>query len=209
MEIRYFGANCVRLLDKKVTLTIDDNLKQIGLKPAAKEQDIILCTNNIIDQNKNGRFIVNGPGEYELSGVSIIGIPTQVHIDKDGQNATMYSIKIDNFNIVVIGHVAANLTDEQLETLGMIDVLIIPVGDSGYTLDASEAVSIIKKIEPKVVIPTHFADKDIKYEVPQTDLKQFLETIGTSEPETTEIFTLKEKELGDKTRIVVLKRLEK
>lgn len=210
MEIRYHGANCVRLSDKKVVLTVDDNLKQLGVKTVTKPQDIALYTFNATTNKDNpGRFLIDGPGEYEISGVSIKGMPAQAHIDKEGQNATIYLIKIDNFNIVVLGHIATALDDEQIETLGIVDVLIIPVGNSGYTLDAAEAVSVIKKIEPKIVIPTHFADKAIKYEVPQIDLQQFLEAIGVSEPESSEAFTLKEKELGDKTRVIVLKRSEK
>ena len=58
----------------------------------------------------------------------------------------------------------------------MVDVLFVPVGGNGYTLDAIGALKIIKKIEPKIIIPTHYADKAIKYEVPQADLDEVMKT---------------------------------
>ena len=85
-------------------------------------------------------------------------------------------------------------------------MLIIPVGGNGYTLDATSAAQLIKKIEPKIVIPTHYADNSIKYEVPQAELKTFLSEMGVSDPEWMDSLKIKESELGDKTRVVVLKR---
>ena len=206
MEIRYYGANCVKLSDKKIVLVIDDNLSQLGLKAVIKPQDVAIYTashnESLVD---TGRFLIDGPGEYEISEVSIRGIATRAYTDETGLQATIYSIKIDDFNIGVIGHSNTDLNDEQLEAIGVVDVLIIPVGNHGYTLDANEAVGIIKKIEPKVVIPTHYADTAIKYAVPQVDLQPFLKALGISEPETLEVLALKERELGDKTRVVVLK----
>jgi L-ascorbate metabolism protein UlaG (beta-lactamase superfamily) len=207
MEIQYYGANCVRLSDNKRALLVDDNLSKLGLKSIATPQDIIV--NTIGDEPlKEGIFLINGPGEYEISGISVRGIPARAHVDKDGLRATIYSIKVNDFNIAIIGHVDANLSDDQLEELGVVDVLIIPVGGHGYTLDPEAAVSVIRKVEPKIVIPTHFADEKIKYEVPQTDLSEFLKAIGVSEPEYSEALVLKERDLGDKLKTIVLNRRE-
>jgi L-ascorbate metabolism protein UlaG (beta-lactamase superfamily) len=207
MEIQYYGANCVRLSDSKRALLVDDNLSKIGLKTVTTPQDIIVTTMDNED-SKEGRFLINGPGEYELSGITVRGISAKAHVDKDGLRATMYSIKINDFNIVVVGHIDVNLSDDQLEALGVVDVLIIPVGGHGYTLDPEAAVSIIRKVEPKIVIPTHYADEEIKYEVPQADLAEFLKAIGASEPEYSDSLVLKERDLGDKIKTVVLNRRE-
>lgn len=206
MEIQYYGANCVRLSDKKNTIVIDDNLALLGQKTVTASQDISVHTG--LKTQEGGRFIIDGPGEYEIAEVSIRGVAARAHIDNNGTSATMYSIKMNNFNVAIVGHINASLSDEQLEAIGVIDVLLIPVGNYGYTLDADEAVSIIKKIEPKIVIPTHYADEAIKYEVPQADLQVFLGAVGVSEPELLDTLTLKEKEFGDKTKIVILKRSE-
>jgi L-ascorbate metabolism protein UlaG (beta-lactamase superfamily) len=205
MEIQYFGANCVRLSDKKASVIIDDNLLDLGLKKVTKAEDISIAT---LDKAKNsdGSFSIVGPGEYEISDISIIGIPAKAHIDVDGKRSTMYKIQVQSFNIAVLGHIHPDLTDEQLEELGLVDILIIPVGGNGYTLDANAAAHLIKKIEPKIFIPTHFADTDINYEVPQADLGLFIKEMGITDYETLDVLKIKVAELGEKTRVIVLNR---
>jgi len=203
VDIQYFGANCVRLSDKKVSVIIDDNLCELDLKGVTKADDISVTTLNT-DKSKVARFSVNGPGEYEISEVSIIGIPVRAHLDESGKRATMYKVQMQVFNIGIIGHIHPDLTDEQLEELGVVDVLIIPVGGNGYTLDANAAAHLIKKIEPKIVIPAHYADSAIKYEVPQADLALFMKEMGVTEYETVDSLKLKESELGENTRVIVL-----
>ena len=208
MEIQYYGANCVRIGNKKVSVLVDDTLANVGLSSVATAEDIALFTLEKGTKNPN-KFLIEGPGEYEVSEVSVRGIPAQAHLDAEGHRATMYSIQMQGFSIGVIGHVHPNLSEDQLELLGLIDVLIIPVGGSGYTLDAAGAASLVKKIEPKIVVPTHYADSAVKYEVPQAELNAFLSEIGASEPERVDILKLKESELGDKTRVVVIERSKK
>jgi L-ascorbate metabolism protein UlaG (beta-lactamase superfamily) len=205
MEIQYFGANCVRLSDKKASVIIDDNLVGLGLKKVTKPEDISIAT---LDKSKNadGSFSIVGPGEYEVSDISIIGIPARAHLDVDGKRSTMYKIQIQSFNVAILGHIHPDLTDEQLEELGVVDILIIPVGGNGYTLDANAAAHLIKKIEPKIVIPTHFADKGISYEVPQAELSLFTKEMGITEYETLDFLKIKVTELGEKTRVIVLNR---
>lgn len=208
MEVQFYGANCVRLGNKKVSVVVDDNLASLGLKTVTGADDIAVFT---LDKNVSSvaKFVIDGPGEYEISEVSVRGIPAQAHIDSDGARATIYSIQMFGFSVGIIGHVDPKLSDDQLEKLGLVDVLIIPVGGSGYTLDAVGAASLVKKIEPKLVIPTHYSDSAINYEVPQADVKLFLSEIGASETEQLSVLKLKESELGDKTRAVLLERSSK
>ena len=205
MDFQYFGANCVRISNKKVSIVIDDNAASHGLKPIAIKDDITVFTHGK-DHANNSRFIVEGPGEYEISEVSVRGIPAQAHLDADGLNATIYGMHANGFSIAVLGHIYPSLNEEQLEALGIIDVLIVPVGGNGYTLDATGAAKMIKQIEPKLVIPTHFAEIGVTYEVPQADLSAFLTEMGAADAEHLDILKLKESDLGDKTRVIVLNR---
>jgi L-ascorbate metabolism protein UlaG (beta-lactamase superfamily) len=93
-----------------------------------------------------------------------------------------------------------------LEEIGMVDIAVVPIGNSGYTLDAVGALKIIKQIEPKVVIPTHFADKDIKYEVPQVELRDALKNLGMESGETLDKYKYKPSDLTDAMKLVVLNR---
>ncbi|HEX5456596.1 MAG TPA: MBL fold metallo-hydrolase [Candidatus Saccharimonadales bacterium] len=207
MEIKFFGANAVRLQTKKAGVVIDDNLSSLGQKSITKESDLSVFTSK---QAKSGipksAFYVDGPGEYEVMNISLQGIATQAHIDEAGKkNATMYRLAIDDFKVGVVGHIYPDIDDDQLERLGMIDVLLIPVGGNGYTLDAAGALKIIKKIGPSIVIPTHYKDSKIKYEVPQDSLEDARKVLSMEPAEELDSLTLKGREFAEGTRLVILK----
>lgn len=208
MEIQYFGGNCIRLSSKKATVVVDDNLVQLGQKSIIKQGDIVLKTTpNIEVTAPTAKILIDSPGEYEVSGVSVHGIPARSHLDEDGEKtATVFKVMGDDIRLAIIGHIYPELNDKQLESLGTVDVLIIPTGGNGYTLDSIGALKLIKKIEPKLVIPTHYADKDIKYEVPQQELSEVLKGLAMEPKETVSKLKLKSGELGETTQLVVLER---
>ncbi len=178
MEFEYKGANCVTISTKGASLVIDPKLSLAGLKDVMPKQSFVIATHADFVVPSEG-VVVDQPGEYEIKNVSIVGVPANRLIDHDGSmHATMYRISIGNTSIAVIGHVSTPLSEEQLEALGVIDIAIIPVGGSGYTLDAHQAIALIRQLDPKVVIPTHYAEKAIKYEVPQMELAPFLAELG-------------------------------
>jgi L-ascorbate metabolism protein UlaG (beta-lactamase superfamily) len=90
----------------------------------------------------------------------------------------MYRIEIGDTRIGVIGNIDEKLSDEQLEELGVIDILILPIGGGGYTLDGNAAAGLVRMISPKIVIPIHYYDQSLEYEVPQDDLKLFIAELG-------------------------------
>lgn len=177
MDIEYKGGNCVVISTKKATIVVDPRLSDIGLKDVVPKDSIVAATQTDFSVETE-EVAVDRPGEYEIKNISIIGIPARRHIDTTGKGATMYRIVTGDFTVAVIGHVSAPLDDAQLEALGIVDVLIIPVGGSGYTLDSHQAVSVIRQIDPKIVIPTHYADKAISYEVPQMELEPFIKELA-------------------------------
>ncbi len=183
MELQFKGANCVTLQTKKAKVVIDDNLKELGLPSVSDKADIAIYTSRELFKNRGGKdtFVIDGPGEYEISEISVKGIPARAHMDEDKKHtATVYRIAVGSTMICVLGHVFEDLSDDQLEALGMIDILIVPVGNSGYTLDAKGAEKLIKKIDPKIVIPTHYADSNVKFEVPQASLEEFTKEMSVT-----------------------------
>lgn len=192
MEITYHGANCLTLATKKATVVIDDNLASLGAKSINKATIRIYSNRNLKPaEPTDDAFVIDGPGEYEISKVSVIAIPAQSHMDEPGKHtATIYKIITQGVSMAVVGHIMPDLTDEQLEQIGVVDLLIIPVGGNGYTLDKVGAAKILKKVEPKAVIPTHYAQKGINYEVPQAELTDFMQEIG-AEPTKEESLKIK------------------
>ena len=207
MELTFYGANCLRLAAKKAQIVVDDNLASLGLKTVTKPTDISLRTNKMFPEHPEAVFTADMPGEYEVSGVVIRGIAARAHMDEEGtKNAVIYTVQADDTKVAVLGHIYPELSEDQLETIGLVDVAVVPVGGNGYTLDAAGALKIIKQIEPKVVIPTHYADRAIRYEVPQAELAEAVKNLGMEISETVDKYKIKPAELSDTTRLVVLKR---
>jgi L-ascorbate metabolism protein UlaG (beta-lactamase superfamily) len=207
VELQYYGANCLRLSAKKAQIVIDDNLAKLGLKTVTKPTDISLRTNKMFPEHKDSAFRAEMPGEYEIAGVVVNGIAARAHMDEEGKKtAVIYTVQADDTKVVVMGHIYPELSEDQLEQIGLVDVAIVPVGNSGYTLDGIGALKVIKQIEPKVVIPTHYADKAIKYEVPQADLADGVKALGMEVAETVAKFKIKPAELSDTAKLIVLER---
>jgi len=183
MEFQFKGANCLTLQTKKAKIVIDDNLKELGVASSQVKADIAIYTSKeLIKNHDHGEsFVIEGPGEYEISEVSVKGVAARAHIDEESaHNATVYRLAVGSTMICIVGHIFPKLSDEQLEQLGMIDILIIPVGGNGYTMDAVGAEKLIKKIDPKIVIPTHYDDKGVNYEVPQAPLDEFIKLMAVT-----------------------------
>lgn len=207
MEFQYCGGNCLKIVTKQVTLVVDDNLADLGLKSITKPDNVALFT-TLPDKLPEARLVVADPGEYEVSGVSVLGIPARAHMDEtDKKTATIYRLQYEDTKVCVLGHVYPELSDEQLEDIGVVDILFVPVGGSGYTLDGVGALKLIKQIEPKVVVPTHYADKALKYEVPQAGLEDALKGLAMEPKGTVAKLKLRPAEFGETTQLVVLERV--
>lgn len=206
MDIQFYGANCVTLTHKGVRIVVDDNLAELGGKSIVKPDDVVLYTGPHADDAPKGRIMFDSPGEFEIADISIVGIPEQAHMDESGLRATMFKIIISDLTLLVVGHVYPNINEDQLERIGLVDVMIVPVGGSGYTLDPLGALKLIKEIEPKMVIPTHYAVSGINYPVPQADLQTALKELGMESREQTGKLKLKAADLTDVTQLVVLEK---
>jgi hypothetical protein len=206
MDIQFYGANCISVSYKLTRLVIDDNLKQLGKRSILSKDDVALFTSNIDDSTLlNVKLAIDCPGEFEVADFSIVGIAARAHTDEEGQlKSTMYKITASNINMLVTGHVFPQFSDNQLEAIGVIDVLVIPVGGHGYTLDPEGALTIIKAIEPKIIIPTHYADPSLDYPIPQLSLPEALKGIAMEPKETVSKLKLKSTDLGEVTQLIVL-----
>lgn len=186
-DIEYKGANCVVISTKKTTLTVDPKLSLVGLKDIkAKDEVELLSENRFGVENPDAKIIIDSPGEYEVGDFTIKGIAAQRHIDTeaDEKKSTIYRVECGDVRIALVGNIAPTLDDEQLEMIGLVDILIVPVGGGGYTLDATNAVALVRQIEPKVVVPVHYADASLRYEVPQESLDVFKKELAAPTEET-------------------------
>lgn len=181
-EIEYKGAGSVIISTKKSTLVTDPKLSLVGLKDVSTKDAVELATEARFALNSDvARLNIEGPGEYGVAEFDIRGIAAQRHLDSesDPMISTIYRVEVNETRIAIIGNIYEKLSEAQLEDLGLIDILIIPVGGNGYTLDATGAATLTRAIDPKVVIPVHYADSGITYEVPQDTLETFTKELGS------------------------------
>lgn len=188
MYITWLGHSCFKLQDKigpdSITVITDPfDPSYTGLSLPKTEADIVTISHDHKDHNylagiKGQPFAVQRAGEYEYKGVFIEGIDA-AHDNKDGAERgpiVMYRIDMDDLSIAHLGDLGHALETKQLEKLEGTDILLIPVGGK-YTLNASQAVEVINQIEPRIVIPMHYAVPGLK--INDLDkLDKFVKEIG-------------------------------
>ena len=180
MEIQYYGANGLKITTKKSQIVIDPQSDIAAISVDTKKATAVLVTNAALAPQKNdGLFVIETPGEYEFEDYSLKGIAAQAHTASVGDSsATMYRLLSGGVSVLVVGHVNEKFSEDQLEAVGMVDIVIIPVGNSGYTLDAVGAAAVVRAVEPKIVIPVHSSDDGLTYEVAQQSSEAFEKELG-------------------------------
>lgn len=209
MDIEFFGANCIRLKTKETTIVIDDNLSMIGGKTITNDKSVLFYTNQTLkDQaaTDKARLVIDSAGEFEIGDVTVSGEQTRGHLDEEGdENATVLQFMIDNQTVTILGHVHPDLSEAVVEMIGGTDVLVVPVGGNGYTLDPVAAASIVKKAEPDTVIPTQYEVKQLSYEVPAQTLDEFIKVSSLTANEPVESIKLGKVDTeSSQTKLVVL-----
>lgn len=181
LEIEYRGGNGVIIATKQTTAVVDPKLTLVGLKDLDVKNNVEITTEPRFKiESENARLVIESPGDYEVGDFSVSGTAATRHIDAEGDEkiATIYRIEVNDIRIALLGNIAAKLTEEQLEAIGVVDIVILPIGGGGYTLDAMNAAVLARQIDPKVIIPVHYADTNITYEVPQDSLESFTKELG-------------------------------
>lgn len=188
LDVEYKGANSIVISTKSQRLVIDPKVSLVGGTDIPTRDSIVLATESrfISDDGGAGESVitVEGPGEYEVGDISIRGVAAQRHIDTELGGTTMYTVVAGGIRVAILGNIASSLSEDQLEELGVVDLLVIPVGGGGYTLDSVDASKIVRQVEPKVVIPVHYHDDKLGYEVPQAPVDEFIKLFDTDGEDT-------------------------
>lgn len=172
--------------------------KSIGLKAPNFEADIVTISHDHHDHSNSDSlrgkpFVINSPGEYDIKGVMVQGIPS-FHDDKNGAERgsnVIYRIEMDDITIAHLGDLGHSLSNEHLEELQGVDILMIPVGGT-YTIDGKKAVEIVSQIEPRIIIPMHYKIKGLKENLDTAD--SFIKELGIK-PDEEEKLKINKKDL--------------
>ncbi len=218
-KITWAGQSCFQISvsnskNHSADIVIDP-FSDIGLKMPNVAADIVLVSHQHEDHNNikavkpsatdgKNAFIVAGPGEYEVKGVFIQGI-SSFHDETEGKDRgqnTIYVIEAEEMKFCHLGDLGQKqLTDEQLEKIGSVDILMIPVGGV-YTIDGHEAAKIVGQIEPKMVIPMHYQLPKLTVKI--EDESKFLKAMGKNSIEPVDKLTLKASTLPKEGELLVV-----
>lgn len=216
MDITYLGHSSFKIKTKSATIVTDPyDSTAVGLKFSGTEGDIVTVSHshkdhNAVDKVTGVKKVLEGPGEYEVMGVSIIGYASY-HDGKKGEERgknTIFVFEFEGLRIAHLGDLGHPLSDDLVNEMGSIDVLMIPVGGK-YTISPKEAVELVGKIDPYFIIPMHYAVPGLNAQTFEglEPVETFLKEIGMT-VENLSKFSLKRDDILDdqSSKVVVLEK---
>ena len=211
MEITWYGHSCFRITERSMATVVTDpyDHKQVGYEPLKIKGDIVTVSHaapghDFLSGVKGDPYRITGPGEYEVGGVFVTGVQTNGHSRKtpvEPRN-TLYLIDYNGINILHLGAINRVPTQTEVEELGPVHIVLVPIG-GGTGLNAAKAAEVISLLEPNIVIPMHYAlpESLIKLDPLNKFLKEMGLTGVTTQP-TIKVTSVNS--LPDETQVVVL-----
>ena len=207
MEITWYGHACFRLKDRTATVLTDPYDKSLGLSLPRPRADIVTVSHNSphhnATQNVKPDFkVIDGPGEYEIGGTFVTGV--QLYPPKNSSASAknnVYVIYLENLAVCHMGDINHIPTQSQVEGLGSIDILLVPVGGHN-ALNAAQAAEVISLIEPYIVIPMHYSLPGLT--ITLDPVSKFLKEMGVAKADPEGTFKITKSSLPEETQIVLL-----
>jgi L-ascorbate metabolism protein UlaG (beta-lactamase superfamily) len=209
MEIIWYGHACFRLKDRDITVITDPYDQSLGLALPRLTADIVTVSNpaphHSYVEGVSGEFkVVNGPGEYEIGGTFITGI--RMTPPKPGQESSrlennVFVFYMDDLTICHLGDLTHVPSQSQVEEMGNIDILMIPVAGKN-ALSAAQAAEVISLIEPYIVIPMHYSVPGLN--VTLDPVSKFLKEMGAATIDPISTLKINGSSLPEETQIVLL-----
>ncbi len=208
MDISWLGHSCFRIKSSSATIITDPYSPSPGHSLGKPTARIVTVSHqhpghSYVEGIGDEPRVVAGPGEYEIGGVLIIGIATfhdQERGNKRGKN-TVYVMGVDEVTVCHLGDLGHTLGAEQVEEIGNVDVLLLPVGGVS-TINAAMAAEVVRQLEPKVVVPMHFRTPEFGLEL--EPVEKFFSEIGVNHIDPQPKLTVAKSSLPPGTQVFLL-----
>ncbi len=210
MEITWYGHSCFRLTERNYATVVTDPFdnKTVGYEPLKLKAEIVTISHDAPGHNnseavKGTTHVITGAGEFEIGGVFITAVQTDGagKKAKDKVRNTVYVFDYDGITVAHLGDIQQAPTQSEVEALGTVNVLLIPVGGGG-SLNAAKAAEVISMLEPNIVIPMHYSTPDAKLDL--DSLNKFLKEMGLGKQDAQPSLKVTRSGLPEETRVVVL-----
>jgi len=218
MTITYHGHSCFKLRGKNGSAVTDPYDDYIGFALPSLSADVVTVSHDHKDHNQASKisgtarrdnpFVIDQLGEYEVEGISVFGVKS-FHDDQQGEERgknSIFTISIDGVRVCHLGDLGHELTEEMVNEIGVIDVLMVPVSGQ-VVIDAKQAVNVARALEPGIVIPMHYRtdDHDKKFADWQT-VDDFLKEFGVDDVKTVDKLKVESDRLPEEMEVVVLEK---
>jgi L-ascorbate metabolism protein UlaG (beta-lactamase superfamily) len=193
LDVTWLGHGCFRLRGRSAAVVTDPYPPAIGLKLQRLDADLVTIShahdNHSYAQAVREAYEIRGPGEYEVAGVAVIGVPTYHDAEKGAKHGrnTVYLIEIDDVRVCHLGDLGHSLDDTEAEPLSSADVLLVP---------------IVRQLEPRYVVPMHYAIPGLKLALEPID--RFLKEMGLAAGEPQPKLSVQASSGEYETKLVVL-----
>lgn len=216
MIITYHGHSTFKLKGKRGTVVTDPYHEYVGFPMPSLSADVVTVSHDHKDHSatdlvrgtarKENPFVIEKPGEYEVAGISVFGV-SSFHDASQGAergNNIIFTILLDDMRVCHLGDLGHELTQDQIEAIGDIDILLVPVGGV-FTIDAPTAVKTIRALEPSIVIPMHFKtpEHDATVFGDMTTVEDFIKEYGVEVAPMAKL-DIDKARLPEETELVVL-----
>ncbi len=216
MEIKYLGHASFLIKSREVRLVTDPYDPSIGLKFPKVEADVVTVSHSHSDHNRadlvgkpveGEQLIIDMSGEFEKLGARIFGYKSyhDKTQGKDRGGVVLYKTEVEGISVLHCGDLGCVPDDAFLDSIGEVDVLMIPVGGF-YTISADEAAELVKKIEPSIVIPMHYNHEKLNQKIfgQVAPLSDFLKKFGLESLPPVPKLVVRKEELEQEMKIVVM-----
>lgn len=209
MKIKWLGHSCFKITGEKgIRIVTDPFDNTVGYKVPNVEADIVTTSHDHFDHNFTeaieGNFeLINKVGNFYVKDVNIKGTPSyhdKVKGRKRGNNI-IYTFEVDGIKVCHLGDLGHVLNENQIESIGGVDVLLIPVGGN-FTIDAKEAADVVEQLKPSIVIPMHFKTPVMNFPIDGVDV--FLNEIGGGENTNSQEIEINKEDLKGGRKVYVL-----
>jgi len=214
MEITWFGQTCFRLSERGLaTVVTDPYSPEIGLTLPRSRAHIVTVSYDDpqcrYTSGVRGPFkLLDGPGEYEIGTVFITAIATYADGKRGATRGlnTVFTFSFDSLTVCHLGRLGHVPTQSQVEDLGTVDILLVPVGGVG-SLGPAQASEVISLFEPSFVIPMYYMIPGLQVKL--GTLSRFLKEMGLDKVDSQEAFKVSRSSLSEETQVIVLEPRQK
>lgn len=181
MDIIWHGHSCFTLKGKDATI-VTDPFEGLGTKlPKLKADIVSVSGEGEITEVEGNPKVLNWPGEFEVSNVAIEAL------NPLGENISFFIFALDGIKVCHLSYLSHELSEEMIDQIGEIDILLVPVGGS-EVMDGKTAQKVVEALEPRVVIPMLYAATETKLNIGGAE--EFLKAMGKTEVEPMEKFSI-------------------